>query len=313
MSLKRYYLLLCILIFGSAISQEGQPILAKQWFDVSKAPNTQSANLNFRIGDKMGFGSAVYVDGNGRFKQTGVYLTYAYHLLLSRDRSDLNMVSFGISPGFIQSSLDISGIVDPVVGNTGRVKDGYFNIDLGTSYHFKEFYAHFTIKNVLPIARNLFDNTDMAGVTVGDSSNQRRFILSLGQVFPLKGNWSIEPSGMLQVTDRTKESTIDGNLKLYYAMNKATLWGGLSYRRSIDGTEFSETGTSIESQKLQYLTPFIGVNYKKWLVGYTYSYQSNSVVLSNGGFHQITLGYDFGIIEKRWDCNCPAINTPIVY
>jgi hypothetical protein len=28
----------------------------------------------------------------------------------------------------------------------------------------------------------------------------------------------------------------------------------------------------------------------------------------NGGFHQITLGYDFGQAERKYDCYCPAAN-----
>jgi hypothetical protein len=36
----------------------------------------------------------------------GVKLTYAYHLMFSRDEIDLNQLSFGISGGLIQSQLD---------------------------------------------------------------------------------------------------------------------------------------------------------------------------------------------------------------
>lgn len=28
----------------------------------------------------------------------------------------------------------------------------------------------------------------------------------------------------------------------------------------------------------------------------------------NGGFHQITLGFDFLQSGRRWDCYCPAVN-----
>ncbi|MBQ4818659.1 type IX secretion system membrane protein PorP/SprF [Aquimarina sp. MMG016] len=337
MNLKRYYLLLIILISQYTFSQEGIPVYAdylsdnlyllhpsmagaanankirltarKQWFDVDDAPSTQSANINFRTNDKVGLGAILYSDKNGRFKQTGVYATFAYHLLFSRDRTDLNMLSFGSSVGYIQSNVDFTGIVDPVVRDASNRKDGYFNVDVGASYHYLEWYAHFTIKNLLPTARDLFDNTDFGDVTLRDSNNQRRYIFSLGYVFGLRGPWSMEPSIMYQSTDETQESTIDANLKVYYDMKIGTLWGGASYRRSFDGAEFSQDGLAVESQKLQYITPFLGVNYKKWMVGYTYSYQSNSVVLSNGGFHQITLGYDFGKREERWSCKCPAVNS----
>jgi hypothetical protein len=50
-----------------------------------------------------------------------VKLTYAYHLMFSRD--DLNQLSFGISGGLIQSQLDEtsflqSGDFDPIIDGT---------------------------------------------------------------------------------------------------------------------------------------------------------------------------------------------------
>jgi hypothetical protein len=35
--------------------------------------------------------------------------------------------------------------------------------------------------------------------------------------------------------------------------------GGLSYRRSIDGAQYT-SGNGIATQKLQYITPIVGVN-----------------------------------------------------
>ncbi|WP_378181845.1 type IX secretion system membrane protein PorP/SprF [Aquimarina sp. SS2-1] len=341
MNLKKYYLLLIILTSQFIFSQEGIPVYAdylsdnlylvhpsmagasnankirltarKQWFDVNNAPNTQSANINFRTGDKVGLGAIIYQDENGPFTQTGVFATFAYHLLFSRDRTDLNMLSFGTSGAFIQSNLDITGLEDdqdpdPAFRDNLIQKAAYFNIDVGMSYHYLNWFAHFTVKNILPSTRRQFDNPNN---TIREPNNQRRYIFSTGYVFGLaNGPWSLEPSILYQATDQTMESTIDANLKVYRRFGElVTLWGGLSYRRSFDGAEFSQTGTEIESQKLQYITPFLGINYKKWMVGYTYSYQSNSVVLSNGGFHQLTLGYDFGKRKERWNCHCPAVNN----
>ncbi|TSE08182.1 MULTISPECIES: PorP/SprF family type IX secretion system membrane protein [Aquimarina] len=337
MNLKIFYVVFLALVFQFGFSQEGIPIYSdylsdnlylvhpamagaanankirltarKQWFDVDNAPSLQTLNLNFRTGDKSGWGGILYRDENGRFSQTGFYATYAYHLLFSRDRTDLNMLSFGMSAGFIQSNLDLRGLDDPSDPDPvilDRVqKDFYYNVDVGLSYNFLEWYAHFTVKNILPTTRDTFNND----TPVQESNNQRRYVFSLGYLFGIGNILSLEPSILYQATDETKESTIDANLKAYKDFNFGTLWGGISYRRSLDGAEFSQNGTSVESQQLQYITPFVGVNYKKWLVGYTYSYQSNSVVLSDGGFHQITLGYDFGERKERWNCKCPAVNS----
>jgi hypothetical protein len=59
--------------------------------------------------------------------------------------------------------------------------------------------------------------------------------------------------------DKTNESALDVNLKAYKNLSSGMLWGGLSYRRSFDGAEFSNGGGS-NSQRLQYITPVLGFN-----------------------------------------------------
>ena len=274
----------------------------RQWFDVDDAPGLQTVNLSSRLGENTGIGGIIYNDKNGNSSQTGAYLTFAYHLLFSRDRTDLNQLSFGLSTAFIQAKLDetefdLINNPDPIVAGIVQ-KDSYFNVDIGMSYNFLEFYAHFTVKNLLPTTRDIFDNN----TSIKESNNQRRYILSSGYLFNFRNrNWSIEPSVLYQLTDQTKESSVDLNVKGYRHTNFGRLWAGVSYRRSLDGA------STIEGQNLQYITPFIGVNYKKWMLGYTYSYQTNDIVIDKS-YHQLTLGYDFGKRKERYDCNCPAVN-----
>ena len=306
---------------GAANSNKIRLTARKQWLDINNAPNTQSANINFRTGDKVGLGAAFFKDENGRFEQTGGYITFAYHLLFSRDRTDLNMLSFGLSGLFTQSNVDLNGLFDPtdpdpVISPNQVQKDGYFNIDFGISYNFLNWYAHFTVKNLIPFKRDIFDNTDIDfdpsdpnRFTIGDSNNQRRYIFSGGRTFGISNGFSVEPSFLYQVTGETGESAIDLNTKVYKDIGTLlTLWGGISYRRAFDGAEFSTGGLEIEKQNLQYITPFVGFHYKQWMLGYTYNFQLNDILVSDGGFHQLTLGYDFGKRKERYPCLCPAVN-----
>lgn len=291
---------------GAALANQIRLTARQQWFDVDDAPNLQTLSINGRVGDKVGLGGIAFADQNGYFSQAGVYGTFAYHLLLSRNPIDLNQVSFGMSVGILQNSIDETAFApgDPAISG-GSLSDTFFNVDIGASYYFLDFYAHATVKNILPRERALFND-----IQEFESTNQRRYIASVGYVFGQYGStWSYEPSIMFQATDETKEATIDGNIKVYKDFDdEVQLWGGLSYRRSFDGAEFTADGEEIRSQKLQYITPFLGVNYKDFIFAYTYSYQNNSVVFSNGGFHQITLGYDFNKRREKYQCNCPAIN-----
>jgi len=336
MRIKKYGVVALIaLISFSGFSQEGMPVYSdyltdnyylihpsmagvancakvrltarQQWFGVDDAPSLQTLSAHSRVGDgPSAIGAIVYNDENGFHSNTGAYLTYAYHLLLSRNEVDLNMLSFGLSAGFIQYKLDETSFLAP--GDFDQLIAGIeqsatnFNIDVGMSYHFLDFYAHFTAKNILA---NEGINFNEQGF---EFNNLRTYLLSAGNVFQKYGSdWSWEPSLMYMYRDATEESSIDVNMKVYREMDFGKLWGGLSYRRSFDGAQFLD-GNSVSSQKLQYFTPFIGVDYKQFTFAYTYSYQANTINFNTGGFHQLTLGYNFNCRREKYDCNCPAIN-----
>lgn len=276
----------------------------KQWFNQDDAPELQTISFNGRVGEKAGAGIILFNDKNGYHSQKGVKLTYAYHLMFSRDEVDLNQLSFGMSAGLIQSQLDEteflkSGDYDPNINGSIVQKDTYFNVDIGASYNFLDFYAHATVKNAVETRRDIY--------SVYESDNLRKYLLSVGYIFGNKEKLLLEPSLLFQMVDKTKEKSIDVNLKVYKNLDFGRLWGGLSYRRSFDGAEY-KNGNSIAIQKLQYITPIVGVNFNKFMFAYTYSQLSGNVKFDNGGYHQITLGIDLFCKPVKYDCNCPAIN-----
>ena len=276
----------------------------KQWFSVDEAPNLQTLSAHYRVGQsKSGLGAIIFNDANGYHSQTGLKVTYAHHLQFGEDIRLLNQLSFGMSAGFIQSSLDEtefrSVIPDPIITG-GRNSVGYFNVDLGMSYSYMEFYAHATLLNALGSGRDLY--------TAIEFDNLRRYVLGVGYIFG-KGDWRVEPSTLLQLTEFTEEKTIDINAKVYRQMDFGTIWAGLSYRRSFDGAQFLVNGEFGE-QRLQLFTPIAGVTVNQFMFSYNYSYQSGDIRLDNGGFHQITIGYEFGQESRgsRFNCFCPAAN-----
>lgn len=266
----------------------------KQWFGQTDAPALQTISYNGRVGERSGVGIILFNDKNGYHSQKGAKLTYAHHLMFSRDAIDLNQLSFGVSADFFQSQLDEteflqSGDFDPIVNGTIIQKDTYFNLDIGASYNFLDFYAHLTVKNAIETRREIY--------TEYESDNLRKVLFSAGYVFGDKNRLLWEPSILLQYTDKTKEKAIDLNIKAYKSVDFGKVWGALSYRR---------TGKS--SKSLQYITPIIGVNVDKFMFAYTYSYLSGAVNFDTGGFHQITLGIDLFCKREKYDCKCPAIN-----
>lgn len=329
---KIKYFIICFFIGVYSYSQEGIPVYSdylsdnyyllhpsmagasncaklrvtsrKQWFGQEDAPSLQTASFNGRVGEKAGAGIILFNDKNGYHSQKGVKLTYAYHLMFSRDEIDLNQLSFGISGGLIQSQLDEtsfmqSGDYDPIIDGTIVQKDSYFNVDVGMSYNYLDFYLHGTVKNAIETRREIYSGYE--------SDNLRKLILSTGYVFGDRDRILWEPSILFQYTELTTEKTIDFNLKAYKSMDFGTLWGGLSYRSSFDGAEFNN-GNGISRQRYQAITPIVGVNFNNFMFAYTYSHLGGEVKYTTGGFHQITLGLNLFCKREKYECNCPAIN-----
>lgn len=299
---------------GAATSNKIRLTARQQWFDHSKAPSLQTLSYNGRIGESSsGLGVIVFKDGNGYHSQTGGYLTYAHHLIMGGSRSDLNQLSFGINVGMVESRLNESNfdpaIFDPIIAGITQ-STSYFNIDIGTSYNLNNLSLHLTVKNLLFQNRNMYTEEF-------ESNNQRRYLASAAYtIAPGRSDWMYEPSVLFQLVDRTGEKAIDANFKVYRNFDFGRLWLGVSYRQSFDGAEYLK-GNQVKSQKLRYLTPVLGVNYRNFMAAYTYSYQTGDVLFDDGGYHQITLGYDIGGDYgrngrggrgARFNCDCPAVN-----
>ncbi|RAR72437.1 PorP/SprF family type IX secretion system membrane protein [Flavobacterium aciduliphilum] len=277
----------------------------QQWFGQEDAPALQTLSFNGRVSDRDGMGLILLNDKNGYHSQKGFRVAYAHHILFSRDEIDLNQLSFGVNFGFAQSLLDETSFLannptyDPIINGTIVQKATYMNMDIGASYNYLDFYAHLTVKNALASARDLY--TDKEPV------NLKRLVYNMGYTFGDSENIMFEPSFMFQHVFQTKESTVDLNIKAYKELEFGKLWGGISYRRSLDGAEYVE-GNSISSQKLQYFTPLLGINFKNYMFAYTYSHLMGNVKFDNGGFHQITLGINLFCKPEKYHCNCPAVN-----
>lgn len=278
----------------------------QQWFDVDNAPSLQTLSINGRVNDQVGLGGVIYNDSNGRFSQQGAMVSFAYHLMFSRSTVDINQLSFGLSTGVFQDRLDQTGLnsitnPDPAIDGSQQ-SETFFNVDLGLSYFFLDFFAHVTVKNILPQERQVFTE-------LFQMSNQRQYLASIGYtISPVNSRWIFEPSVFFQHRAALNQANFDINAKAYYQLQTGQLWGGLSYRNNLDGIDFTTSNSNVNSGNLQYISPFLGFNYERFMLAYTYSYQAQAEVISTGGFHQITLGYDFGTNRKRYECNCPAVN-----
>lgn len=264
-----------------------------QWLDVDNAPQLQTASFHAKVSDysKAAYGFVFYNDKNGFHSQTALQATYAYHLSLD-ESNKFKQLSFGLSFSAVQNSVDQTSfsVSDPVVQQVIE-SNFYVNADFGLGYHVGGLSSYLTIKNIFLSAKNNLTSEF-------ESLNLRNFIVGAGYFFGNEDKYQFEPSFMFQHKEQIEESILDVNFKVYKKFTKSQLWFALSYRKSFGSSTF-EPG--------QYVSPILGINFNKTMFSYTYTKQMGDVVLSDGGFHQITLGFNVLCREKRLS-SCPNIN-----
>lgn len=254
----------------------------QQWSGHDDAPSLQTISFNNRLGKSAAIGGVIFNDKNGFHSQLGVQGTYAYHLNFGRDEA-LNQVSFGLSATFVQNSVDQRSFIipDPIISQVVE-SDSYFNADLSFAYHNLDGFIYLTAKNLLL-------NTQDAENKTFRNINLRRYLLNAGYFFGWGKTIQIEPSVMMQYIERSQETLIDVNAKVYKMLGTdKRLWLGASYRSSLDNNEIEE---------LSQITPTVGLEYNKYLISYTYTQQLGDITFQNGGYHQFTLGIN--LFQKR--------------
>jgi type IX secretion system PorP/SprF family membrane protein len=253
-----------------------------QWMGTDNAPSLQTLSAHQPIGTNMGVGFILFNDKNGYHSQQGIQGTYAYHINMET-RSGVSQLSFGMSLMAVNNKVDESDFLlpDPVISQIVN-SENYFNADVSMAYHKGGFFSYFTAKNILLSARSLYSDKY-------ESLNLRRYLVSLGYYYGQGKSFQLEPSILIQSIERTKERFIDFNIKVYKDFADAQLWAAFSYRKGFDGAT---------TEELNYITPIIGVNYQKFMFSYTYTKQSGDILFDDTGYHQISVGFNFGCTRK---------------
>jgi type IX secretion system PorP/SprF family membrane protein len=265
-----------------------------QWTGVDDFPMLQTLSINSHLGENSGFGAILFNDRNGYHSQKGLQFAFAHHLQLSKGNT-FNQLSFGLSAMYSMNQLDQTGFdpsnFDPAVSGVLE-SAGYFNMDVGLAWHVDGFYFIASAKNILLIHRPLYS----PGV---ENVNLRNYVGHLGYFFGKQEGLHFEPSVMLQFKEYSGELIGDFNAKFFYDMpNGSAFFIGASYRNYFD---------SATVQSLQDITPFVGFFIDRYTFSYVYTHQLSQTTFSQGGFHQITLGFNFDCRERPPVLACPHL------
>lgn len=264
----------------------------QQWAGIPNAPALQTLSFHTRFDEysNAGYGLVLFNDKNGFHSQKGIQAAYSYHLPMSSDRV-FNQLSFGLAFTFVQNQSDQRTFTGDRAIAAIIESTSYYNADFSVAYHLGGLSSYFTVKNLLLTAKN--------NLNVQEPLDLRNYIFSAGYYFGEELVVQFEPSIMLQFREGTGERIADINMKVYKNISQTQVWGALSYRQSFDANAI---------QNARYLSPILGINYQNWMFSYTYTNQMNETVLTNSGFHQVSVGVNLWTQEPR-AAACPNINS----
>lgn len=250
---------------GSRDAISGVLVHRSQWVGLDGAPTTQVLSIHSPLKNQnMALGFQLINDKIGPRTTQDISLVYAYKIKLGKGK-----LAFGLRGGILNYQYDWAKIdyrdQDDAIPTTANESFILPNFDFGIYYNTNKFYAGISFDHLNEPAFNL---------SVVDTANSiaKKHIngtATIGRAFGLSEKLTLKTSALLR--GQNKQGFLDINASMLF--NNKFLFG--------------ITLTSRET--LVFLTEFnISSQFK---IGYAYDYTATE--LSNGGSHEVFIGYDF--------------------
>jgi type IX secretion system PorP/SprF family membrane protein len=223
-----------------------------------------------------GAGGYLYTDKTGPTSRSGVLLSYAYHLPLSKTL----FWSTGLFAGIQQFSFDPDKIqladnsndLDPV-SRQGDLRALRPDLSIGTYLHANNFYTGVSLFQVLGNKLFALENSD------SPSRLYRHLFISSGFEVDLHKKFTLSPSLLVKYVNPAPWQ-VDVNVKGTYHLSKRRrtvyddkIWGGLSYRTQ------------------DALVALFGFHFlKQYELSYAYDLTTSPVRHYSSGSHEIVFG-----------------------
>lgn len=243
------------------------------WIGITDAPRTfiLSAHGPFRK-HNMGMGGSVFADITGPTSRVGFYLSYAYHLKLSKSLK----LGMGLSLGLLQYRIDGTKVTlrengDPVFPNqmmTVYTADATFGINL----KHKNFNFGISLPQIIGNDLKFLENQEET-----KSSLARHYMAMGGYTFHV-GDFGIMPNVLLKYVHPAPPQ-FDAGVKFDW---RDQFWLGVSYRHD-DAVSFLG-----------------GLAYKDFLlIAYSYDMATSNLNNYSNGSHELMVGVRFRPWKKK--------------
>ncbi len=248
---------------------EASSINRYQWFGITDAPRTYVLSVNGQLSNpNMGFGGQVFTDIDGPTRRTGCYLSYAYHINLTKKIR----LAAGIQGGLLQYMVDGSKIIlhDP---NDNVLSNGLQSVmmpEFGAgvyAYSGDKWYAGFSCPEMVENKLKFFDY--MASTP---SVITRHYTLMAGYKYDINDLWAIQPTLIARYVDPSPVQ-FDLGARLIY---RKKIWIGAAYRN------------------LDAIVALIGYTYQDNItIGYAYDYAITDIQNYSTGSHELFVSMRF--------------------
>ena len=242
----------------------------QQWVGFSGAPQTTALNADMPLnafGRQSGVGLTVMDDRLGFENNFQLGIQYAYFTRLGK-----NKLGIGFDAGFYNIAFNGSWSPPETPANSDPAipaeKDNsmVFDLAFGLSYIAGNFYLGLSSSHLTQAKLNLV-NSDQAFL-------KRHYFLMAGYTWQIMdGSLDLSPNLLIKSDAASAQITI--NLTATY--NKK-FWGGVTYR-TMDAVDIM---AGIEL--------FNGIR-----IGYAYGLNFSKLISTNGGSHEVMLGYCFSL------------------
>ena len=252
-----------------------------QWVGFDGAPTTNTLTISGPINQyNIGLGLSLVNDKYGPVRQNGLYVDYAFRILLHNDQ----YISFGVKGGFNRYQAFLSDLPTHDPNDPLAIQDinqKYLpNFGFGFMWHSNDFFLGFSVPK-------FFKNkiTSESGASL--YHEEVNFYAMGGYVFNLANdNLKFKPTFLYRQSGANPGiADISANLLFY-----DRVWIGGTYRLQ-------------NSYGLQFQVYIDGNKFLK--IGYAYDLTTFHNSQSNTGTHEFMLSYDFPVVRRRACCLTP--------
>jgi len=285
----------------AAAGVEGDAVLnlnsRNQWLGYQGAPNTQMLTTEMRFNQlissskskkrgkyafsgrklqnrndsKVGIGGGLFTDNNGRIRNTGISLAYAYHIPFRYFQLSMGLTFVGSQTGIDVTPEDLVDANDALIAG----KRNFFSPDFNAGIYLssRDYYIGIS-------AIRLFQSYFKLGYDNDENFRLlRQYYLMGGYRFRMSSDFKLEPS-LLFSSNENAQLTLDVNVKAYLL---EMYWVGVSYR---------STGAVVG---------MIGGKLDRYHFGYAFDYLMGGGIsdVSKFGSHELVLGITFGADKTK--------------